>query len=368
MRLVRSPSLLALLALVALLLHRRTALASGGEVTRATLSWVRLPGAEACIAAPALAETVERRLGHPVFSPVSKATLSVEGWVEPAQRPLRWRAIVTVADASGKVLGSREILTAAEDCQDVVAPLALGLALMIDPETPAEGPGAGTPQATVVVPEAEPARPEPETGAQRLPAAPCLPPRGEAWLQAALAPLVGIGAMPGVDLDAVSPGGLLRFVFGAPTQWGAEIQAAYFPPRAIKYATVQRTHLAALFCPLRRAAAVRVDLCAGLAVGFMAASPEFADARYGVREWMWPVADGLVNARVGHRFARTPVVLSLGATLGVPLHRWRFASPAPFELTLPADGSGGTVSGGGLDYVAPPVYGLIDIAVGAEFL
>ena len=81
---MRSRDRASLLACLALLLCGGPADAAGGEVTRASLSWVRLPGAEGCIAAPALAEAVERRLGHPVFSPAPSATLSVEGWVEPS--------------------------------------------------------------------------------------------------------------------------------------------------------------------------------------------------------------------------------------------------------------------------------------------
>lgn len=345
------------LACLALLVPRGAAVA-GGEVTRATLSWVRLPGAEGCAAAPALAEAVERRLGHPVFSPASTATLSVEGWVEPAQRPLRWRAIVTAADARGKVLGSREILTAAPDCAEIVAPLALGIALMIDPEAPPPAPEESPPEAVVVAPDPGP---EPPPASPQAPRAPLDPPQSApaprgALLQVTLGPLVGVGALPGVGAEMVSPGSLLRLVLGPPAAWGLELQAALFPLHEVRDAAFLRGHAAVLGCPVRRILAVRIDLCAGLATGVMAGGDGPAA----------PLLDALLEVRAGHRFGGSAVVLSFGASLGVPLLPWSMESGHPLELTLPADGSAPSAGGGRTVYTSPPVYGMADLALGFE--
>jgi hypothetical protein len=318
---------------------------AGDTVTRATLSWVRLPGAEACIAAPALAEAVEERLGHPVFSPASKATLSLEGWIEPAQRPLSWRAIVTVADASGKVLGSREILSAAASCEEIVAPLSLGIALMIDPTGPREGSEGDEATAVVVTPSPGTSVPRPGGDPQRAPeppsqadkpTSPARPP-AEGLFQMTLGPLLGVGILPGIDEEAASLGALARIVLGPPGSWGVEIQGAVFPPHPIASGSVHRFHLAALGCPVRRIAVVRLDFCAGIASGAL------GQLHHEPR----PVVDGQLDARVGYRAGRTPLLFSLGALLGVPLIHHDIAASRRTYLTA-------------------PVYGMVDLAVGVE--
>ena len=47
-----------------------------------SLSWLRMPGADACIATQALARSVEERLGRHVFVSASAADVSVEGRIE----------------------------------------------------------------------------------------------------------------------------------------------------------------------------------------------------------------------------------------------------------------------------------------------
>ena len=45
------------------------------------LNWVRLPGAESCIAAQALAARIEERVGRVLFVTIAEAGLSVDGSV-----------------------------------------------------------------------------------------------------------------------------------------------------------------------------------------------------------------------------------------------------------------------------------------------
>lgn len=343
--------LLAALCLTSSLIARPAR--AGGEVTRATLSWVRLPGAESCIGAPALAETVEKRVGHPVFSPASQATLSVEGWVEPAQRPLKWRAVVTLADANGKALGSREVLSDAESCDGVVPSLALGIALMIDPETPHEEPKKDPGTAVVVTPAAgadEPVCAPKETapvGTSARPSETATPPPSslhtQRMFQVTLGPLVGVGAVPGINGDAVNPGLLLRLVAGPPTSWGIDAQIALFPPREIESSTsAYRAHVALLGCPLRRVWAVRFEACAGPAMGWIGTDGGYiSPSAY--------IVDGLAELRIGHKPSSSPLVFSLGVTLGVPFHHPKLQ--AYFR-----------------NYLTPPVYGMADLAIGFEFL
>ncbi len=97
-----------------------------------SLSWVRLPGAESCIATQALSRAVEERLRRAVFVSPSNADLSVEGHVERAGKG--FRAEVTVRDAQGANLGRRELQSPGAACSGLDEPLALAIALMIDPD------------------------------------------------------------------------------------------------------------------------------------------------------------------------------------------------------------------------------------------
>lgn len=99
-----------------------------------SLGWVRLPGAEPCIAAQVLAERVEARLGRSVFVPASSADLNVEGRVERTADPAGWRATVVVSDRAGNVLGERTVPAAGDDCHAIDEGLVLVIALTIDPD------------------------------------------------------------------------------------------------------------------------------------------------------------------------------------------------------------------------------------------
>lgn len=296
------------------------------KVTRATLSWVRLPGAESCIAAPALAEAVEERIGHPLFGPASSANLSVEGWVEPAPRPMKLRAVVAIASAKGEVLGTREIVSGGETCDDVVPRLVLAIALMVDPEGIASRAEEPLPPST----------PEPAKG----PPPPAPPqPGSRAAIQWTLGPLLGVGATPGLGGDAVAPGALMRVLVGPPAKWGVELQLAFFPPHTLirTESTTLRAHGALLGCPLRIARAVRFDLCAGFAAG--ATNTNWVTTK--------PVIDAQITPRIGFRFPSLPLTLGLGVSAGIPL----------LKPVFPV---------GGTDYLTPPVYGTADLAVGVE--
>jgi hypothetical protein len=69
-------------------------------------------------------------LGQRVFVSAAAAELSVEGHVEHGARG--FRAAITVRDARGISLGERQF--SAARCEELTAPLALSVALMIDPD------------------------------------------------------------------------------------------------------------------------------------------------------------------------------------------------------------------------------------------
>jgi hypothetical protein len=101
---------------------------------RYALGWARLEGAERCIGSRELASNVETSLKRRVFAPASRADRSIDGRVAP--RPEGgFRAVVQLSDAAGTVLGSRELTSDGPDCRTLDEPLALSIALLIDPDT-----------------------------------------------------------------------------------------------------------------------------------------------------------------------------------------------------------------------------------------
>jgi hypothetical protein len=122
----------------------------------ASLGWSRLPGAESCPTAIELGQAAERVLGRDVLVAAPDAALSIEGRIEPAEGG--FRAVLGVARRGGASEGER-VYVHAGACAEALEPLALIVALMIDPEAETE-----TVPETVPVPETvtEP-EPEPET-------------------------------------------------------------------------------------------------------------------------------------------------------------------------------------------------------------
>lgn len=127
--------------------------AEGGKRT-SSLAWVRLEGAESCIAAPALAQSVEGRLRRKVFVSASDADITVEGTISRAPAPkVGFRAQLRVTAKDGTILGSREVETRAASCDAIDEKLSLIVSLLIDPDatmTPEEPPPAPAPAPAVI--------------------------------------------------------------------------------------------------------------------------------------------------------------------------------------------------------------------------
>ncbi len=66
-----------------------------------SLSWIRLPGADACVSTQDLARDVEARLRRPVFVSPAQADVSVEGHIEPRAPGPGWKATIALRDAKG---------------------------------------------------------------------------------------------------------------------------------------------------------------------------------------------------------------------------------------------------------------------------
>jgi hypothetical protein len=97
----------------------------------ASLGWVRLPGAETCPTAQAIAEATEALLARRAFVPPAEAALAIEGRAEP--RDGGFRATLAVSDASGAAIGER-VVDVDGTCDALLAPLSIALAIVVDPD------------------------------------------------------------------------------------------------------------------------------------------------------------------------------------------------------------------------------------------
>ena len=187
--------------------------ATAAEGKTSSLSWLRMPGADACIATQPLARAVEERLGRETFVSAAQADLSVEGRIEKKPKG-GWRAVITMRDPSGALLGTRELERNDPSCDSMSEPLALVIAVMIDPDA-------------AMRPKTEPAKMEP---------APPTPPVVEPPVVVAPAPLPKDEA-PKVEPKKSEPwrfeGGahaLMLAGFARELAWGAGVSGLLYPP------------------------------------------------------------------------------------------------------------------------------------------
>lgn len=94
------------------------------------LSWVREPGAEACISAIELGKRVERQIG-PVLVSAAEAAVSVEGRIGP--QPQGFGAVVTVSDEDGHMLGKRRLDGSGSDCRAMDEAIVFVVSVAVDP-------------------------------------------------------------------------------------------------------------------------------------------------------------------------------------------------------------------------------------------
>jgi hypothetical protein len=98
-----------------------------------------------------------------VFVSAANAEVAVEGRVEPAAGGAGWSATIVLSGPGGEVLGERTIGTEQADCGALAGPLALVIAVMIDPDAAmrAERAEEEVPEEPEEQPAVEP-EPEPE--------------------------------------------------------------------------------------------------------------------------------------------------------------------------------------------------------------
>lgn len=99
------------------------------------LNWVRLPGAESCLSAFALAARVEARVGRVLFAAVSEAGLFIDGHVRARADQPGWDVTLELSDPLGKVLGRRVMQFAGAQCSVIDEAVALVIAVTLYPNT-----------------------------------------------------------------------------------------------------------------------------------------------------------------------------------------------------------------------------------------
>lgn len=289
-----------------------------------SLSWVRLPGAEECVATQPLARAVEERLGRTVFVSAAQADVSVEGRIEPKSKG-GWHAVITLRDARGALLGTRELARDEKSCDAIREPLALVIAVMIDPDA-ALGPRSAPPPPPVAPPpEPPPAPPGPTIIVERervyVPVPP-KPPSAPWRFEASAAAITGLGLVPGAPIGAY-----VGWILEPPRFIGLEGYAALWPfgtkgSDAGGSAAFQLAYVGGALCPLKlHTEAVHLYGCAGMQLGVWRSDGAglAVPASAGFR----PVVNEVVEGRLSVKVIG-PFVFRTGLALVVPIFRDHF--------------------------------------------
>lgn len=277
-----------------------------------------------------LARAVEERLGRTVFVSAAQADVSVEGRIEPKSRG-GWHAVITVRDARGALLGTRELARDEKSCDGMREPLALVIAVMIDPDAalgphpaPQPLPPPDPPPPPPLVAPAPPAPPtiivERERVYVPVPAKPAPAP----WrFEASAAAITGLGLVPGAPVGAY-----IGWILEPPRFIGLEGYAALWPfgsksTEAGGRAAFQLAYVGGALCPLKlHTEAVHLYGCAGMQLGVWRSDGAglAVPASAGFR----PVVNEVVEARLSVKVVG-PFVFRTGLALVVPVFRDHFA-------------------------------------------
>jgi hypothetical protein len=328
---------------------------SGDEAAARTssLSWVRLPGAEGCVATQLLARAVEQRLGRTVFVSAAQADVSVEGRIEPGRAKKGFQAIITLRDAKGGVLGTRELARAEPSCDAMTEPLALVIAVMIDPDAalgPKPAPTASPPD-TPASPPAPPAEREIVVQKELVFVPVPVPAKIRApWLfEGSSAFVTALGLQPKLGLG-VGVNAILEPPHFLPVEaFGAIFFDSSAPGDRGSYVTLNVAYVGSGLCPLRwRARVLHLFACAESHLGLTRARAGGFESSSS--EAFRPLLDGALSGRATVRLVG-PLALRAGLSGVVPLLRYRYT----YERD---DGSRGTA------FLASPVAAVLDVGLG----
>ena len=316
-----------------------------------SLAWVRMPGAEGCIDARALAQAVELRLGRAAFVAPTRGEVAIEARIERLQSPDAWHATIAVFDAAGARTGLRELQTERADCRAIDDELELVIALLIDPSALHVPPVPPTPP--VLAPFTPPA-PSPAAPSAPLVCPPALPPSPaprEPWrVGVAAGPIAEVGLLPstvGVGLAIVAHVAPPR---GPSFELGGSLWADSMVQTAVGDRTFSLAYGWLSVCPIDLArGGTALTACAGAQLGSLRVSGVGIPSKYRQEQL---VLDVVAEARVRRRFVG-PLFGGLGLGVAAPTVRDRF-------YFTDAQGARHDV------FQVSPVAALFDLALGLE--
>ena len=327
------------------------AYAQNTHARTSSLSWVRLQGAENCIATNALAQAVESRLKRKVFVSASQADVSVEGSVSQTKRGAtpEWRAALNIRDARGNVIGTREIQRSGSTCSEALdESIVFVVSVMIDPDA-ALGKTAPEPEPPTPPP---PPPPPPQVIVQREEVVVQVEPPDPWRFEASAGGTLSVGLLP-----SMGAGMTATVLLKPPAFWGVEFSGTYWARGSVDSnrpgasSDVSLAYGGVALCPLHwEKGLFSYRGCAGFELGTMQSrgvgfpTPLSDEAL---------VAHVFLPSRFGLRVAG-PLVVSLGLSLIVPLVRAELSYRAP-------DGTNQAI------YRPAPIAGATDLSLGLRF-
>jgi hypothetical protein len=284
--------------------------------------------------------------------------MSIEGFIE--RDAGRWTARIFVRNASGNLVGSREMSSDAAECAPIESAVTLAIALAIDPDaalrSPGSPPAGRTPSSpTVLSPPAATCPPCP--AANGTAPAPCpAPPLCPVAKPLAEAEVSGSSRSSTVTLRGVLAGGLLPSA--SP---GIEV-AAKLPV----WGALQVVAGAILLPEVRTATS---DLGFGLTAAWAGACADAWSGRWGAASLCAAAMLGAIHAVVYVLEPTTPGQQLWGGASVTPAIRVRIAGPlvleAGGELVVPATRQQFTVGGRpGVAFQESPVAGVGFLGLG----
>lgn len=315
----------------ALVLASGAASAEAGRTS--SLSWLRMPGADSCIATQALARSVEERLGRHVFVSAAAADVSVEGRIEKRGKGPGWHAVITVRDGKGALLGTRDVDRSDAACETMSEPLTLIIAVMIDPDASLSGPPAPLPPAPAPAPTppAPAPAPDPTPAPAPEPAAAPPPTKDPLRVEGGVGAILTSGLAPALDPGVVFSG--LLYLPGVPIGFRG-VTVLLLPMDAEKdgaRGSFDTLYLGGSLCPTLRTKLVVGMICAGGQLGGMRSHAATKDR--GIEEKTLPLWNLAAEARASFPVL-PPVAFNAGVAAIVPLVR------PSFQYTGAAPGSG----------------------------
>ncbi len=283
-----------------------------------SLSWLRMPGADACIATQALARSVEERLGRHVFVSASAADVSVEGRVEKRGKGAGWHAVITIRDAKGALLGTRDVERQDASCETMNEPLALIIAVMIDPDVNLTAPPSPSALSLPSPPALPPAPPPPPPPA---PAPAPAPPKDPLRVEGGVGAILTSGLAP-----ALAPGAVITGLLQPPgVPLGLRGYTVLLLPSPAERdgarGTFDTLYLGGSLCPVLRRRLIVGMLCAGGQIGVIRSHAETKDR--GIEEKTLPLWNLAAEARAS--FPVLPPATIIAGVAGIlPLVRPTF--------------------------------------------